>query len=75
MEAIKMNKVGERKCIVLTQEGKWIQVVIIPSAWENKYYVVTEDLEDNTHLCALWTEGKIIRNFGDVASGIFPIKA
>lgn len=60
------HKVGERKCIIYKQDtGKWLQILFLPSAWENKYYVITEELEEKIHSCTFWTKEKIIKIFGN----------
>lgn len=67
----KIHKVGNSKCVVCKQDGQWVQIRFIPSAWKDKYYVITEELEEQKHLCALWEKEKIIKIFGDAANEVF----
>lgn len=67
----KIHKVGKSKCVVYKQAGQWIQLRFIPSAWKDKYYVITEGIEEQKHLCSLLDKENIIKIYGDAINELF----
>jgi len=65
------HKVGKSEALVLKKDGEWTQIRILPSAWEDCYHVITEELigkPANSQISEYrrMTQAEIIAEYGEI---------